>query len=86
MEKNIKVEPINLTLKNEIMFCCNELPFGILPPNSYLNIETMNIISSYDGEYYYASYCDNIDDGDYVNYYDSVDSYYVNCYGCVDDD
>ena len=46
----------------------------------------MNIISSYDEEYYYASYCDNIDDGDYVNYYDSVDSYYVNCYGCVDDD
>ena len=25
--RNIKVEPINSTLKNNIMFYCNELPF-----------------------------------------------------------
>ena len=28
------------------MSCCPELPFGIISPCSYLNIKTMNIISS----------------------------------------
>ena len=44
--KNIKVESI--TLKNEIIFYCDELPFEVMPLNRYLNIETMNIISFYD--------------------------------------
>ena len=46
--KKFKVEPINSTPKNDIMFYCNELPFGIISPNRFLNIETMNIISFYD--------------------------------------
>lgn len=29
------------------MFYCNELPFGIIPANRLLNIETMNIVSFY---------------------------------------
>ena len=45
--KKFKVEPINSTPKND-MFYCNELPFGIISPNRFLNIETMNIISFYD--------------------------------------
>ena len=30
------------------MFYCNELPFRIIPLNRFLNIETMNTVSSYD--------------------------------------
>ena len=30
------------------MFYCNELPFGIILPNHFLNNETTNIISFYD--------------------------------------
>ena len=30
------------------MFYCNELPFGIMLPNRFLNNETTNIISFYD--------------------------------------
>ena len=29
------------------MFYCNELPFGVISPNTHLNIETINIIYSY---------------------------------------
>ena len=43
-----KVEPINSTLKNEIVSYCDELPFGIISFKGYLNIETMNIIPYYD--------------------------------------
>ena len=64
-EKNIKVEPINSALRNEIIVYCDEVPFGIIPPNRYLDIEKMNTSSSSDGDDYYASYYDNIDDADY---------------------
>ena len=30
------------------MFYCDELPFGIISSNRFFNIETINIISSYD--------------------------------------
>ena len=53
-----------------------------MPPNRYLNIEIMSIISSYDEEDYY----DNINYVDYVNYYDGADDYYLDYYGYVDDD
>ena len=42
------------------MFYCNELPFGLMSPNHFLNIETMNFISSFNDDYY-----DDIDDADY---------------------
>ena len=44
-----------------------------------MNIETMNIISSYDCYNYYG----NIYDADYVNDNGRVDYYYVNYYGYV---
>ena len=47
------------------MSYCDELPFGIISPNSYLNIETMKIIYSCD-------YYDNIE-GDVVNIFDGVE-------------
>ena len=54
--KNIKEEPINLTLENKAMYCCDKLPFEIISFNRYINIETVNIISSYDkDEEYYVS-------------------------------
>ena len=37
----------------------------IIPPNRYLDIEKMNTSSFSDGDDYYASYYDNIDDADY---------------------
>ena len=63
------------------MFCCDELLFGIIPPNAFFNIKTINIIFSYDEEDCY----DNIDDDGYVNYYDGVKDYYLDDYGHVDD-
>ena len=45
LTKNIKAEPLDLTIKNKIMLYYNELPFGIIYFCSYLNIEIMNIIS-----------------------------------------
>ena len=42
------------------MFYCNELPFGLMSPNHFLNIETMNFISSFNDDYH-----DDIDDADY---------------------
>ena len=47
------------------MSYCDELPFGIISPNSYLNIETMKII-------YSSDYYDNIE-GDFVNIFDGVE-------------
>lgn len=41
-EKNIKVEPIDLPFKNKVMLYCDKLPFVILSPNFYLDIEKMN--------------------------------------------
>ena len=61
------------------MSYCNELPFGIISRNSYLNIETINTIYSYD---YYS----NIDDADFINIYNDVEDYFLNYYGYVDDD
>ena len=40
-KENINSEPIDLTIKNKIMFYCNELSFGKLSFCSYLNIETI---------------------------------------------
>ena len=58
------------------MSYCDELPFGIISPNSYLNIETMKIIYSCD-------YYDNIE-GDFVIFLMVLKfSFY---YGYVDDD
>ena len=41
-------------MKDKCIAYCPELPIGIISPSSYLNIETMDIISSYDNnkEYY----------------------------------
>ena len=47
-EKNLKIEPIDLSHKDKCIAYCPELPFRILSPCSYVNIETMNIVSSYD--------------------------------------
>ena len=46
MEKNLKIKPIGSSLKDKCIAFCPELPFEILSPCSYLNIETINIISS----------------------------------------
>ena len=43
--KNLRIEPIDLSLKKKCIAYCPELPFGIISPCSYLNIETMNTIS-----------------------------------------
>ena len=55
-EKNLKIEPTDLSLKGKCITYCPELPFEIFSPCSYLNIETMNIISSSDkNKKYYVS-------------------------------
>ena len=56
------------------MFCYNELPYGIISPNCFLNIETINITSSYDNYYY-----DNIDDADYDKYIHNLEVEILNC-------
>ena len=38
--------PVDSSLKNKRIAYCFELPFGIICFSSYVNIETMNIISS----------------------------------------
>ena len=59
--KNIKVEPINATIKNKMIYYCDELPFGIISFNRYINIETMNNISSYNkNKKYYVSLAINL--------------------------
>ena len=42
--KNLKIKPTDLCLKDKVFY--PKLRFGILSPCSYLNIETVNIISS----------------------------------------
>ena len=44
--KNLKIKPIDLSLKDKFITYCFELPFGIMSHSSYANIETMNIIFS----------------------------------------
>ena len=44
--KNLKIEPTDSSLKAKCIAYCLELPFGIISLSSYVNIETMNIISS----------------------------------------
>ena len=44
--KNLKIRRIYLSLKDKYMAYCFDLLFGIISPFSYVNIETMNIISS----------------------------------------
>ena len=60
------------------MSYCDELPFGIISSNSYLNIETMNII-------YFHDYYECTDDIDYINDYDGVEDYYADYYVNIDD-
>ena len=50
MEKNVKIEPFESTIGNEIIICFDQLPFGVLSLYHYLNIETKNITSFYAGE------------------------------------
>ena len=44
--KNLKIKPIDLSLKGKCIAYCSDLPFGIICPTSYVNIATMSIISS----------------------------------------
>ena len=44
--ENLKIKPIDITLKNKCIAYCPELPFGILSFSSHADIEAMNIISS----------------------------------------
>ena len=44
--KNLKIKPVDSSIQNKEIACCSELPFGILSFNSYLDIESMSIISS----------------------------------------
>ena len=69
------------------MLYCDELLFGIIPPNRFFNIKTINIIFSYDEEDCYDNIDDDDDDDDddYVNYYDGVKDYYLDDYGYVED-
>ena len=53
-KKHLRIEPIDLNFKDKCIAYCPELSIGIMSRSNYLNIETMNIISSYDNnkEYY----------------------------------
>ena len=44
--KNLKVKPIDLSFNNKQIAYCPQLSYGIIYFNSFVNIETMNIISS----------------------------------------
>ena len=44
--ENLKIKPIDSSLKNKCIAHCPELPFGILSFSSYVDIEAMNIIFS----------------------------------------
>ena len=44
--KNLKIKPVDSSIQNKEIACCSELAFGILSFNSYLDIESMSIISS----------------------------------------
>lgn len=60
-----------------MMFYCDELLFGILPHNPFLNIETINIIFCDDDYDDYDAY------DDYHSDQDGVNDYYANYYGNV---
>ena len=53
-KKHLRIESINLNFKDKCIAYCPELSIGIISPSSYLNIETVDITSSYDNnkEYY----------------------------------
>ena len=44
--KNLNKKPLNLSIKNKQIAFCSNLPFWILSFSSYVDIESMNIISS----------------------------------------
>ena len=44
--KNLRINPVDSSLKNKRIAYCLELPFGIISSPTYVNIETMKIISS----------------------------------------
>ena len=44
--KNLIKISIDLDIKNEFITCCDDLPLGILSYSSYINFDTMEIISS----------------------------------------
>ena len=44
--ENLWKKSIDLSIKNEQITFCSNLPFGILSLSSYVDIESMNIISS----------------------------------------
>ena len=46
MEKILKIKPIDSGLKNKRIGYCLELPFKIISFSRYINIKTINIISS----------------------------------------
>ena len=43
--KNIKIKPADIDIKSKLMAYCCELPFGIISFSSFINIETINIVS-----------------------------------------
>ena len=45
-ENNLKTKRVDISLKNKCIAYCFELPFGIISISSYVDIETMNVISS----------------------------------------
>ena len=44
--KNLNKKPLNLSIKNKQIAFCSNLPFWLLSFSSYVDIESMNIISS----------------------------------------
>ena len=44
--KNLNKKPVNLSIKNKQIAFCSNLPFWILSFSNYVDIESMNIISS----------------------------------------
>ena len=44
--ENLNKNPIDLSIKNKQMVFCSDLPFGITSFSSYVDIESLNIISS----------------------------------------
>ena len=44
--KNLKIKPNDSNFNNKQIAYCPDLPFRIISFNSFVNIETMNIISS----------------------------------------
>ena len=44
--KNLNEKPIDLSIKNQKIAFCSNLPFGMLSFSNYVDIESMNTISS----------------------------------------